>query len=613
MFDSAPLSFRNTEIRSGFWKAKKDLNRTVTIRSVRDRFEDTGRFEAFKFNWKEGSDIPRPHFFWDSDVAKWLESVFYIVSENPDDELMKKAEEVISLIEKNQQPDGYFNIYHTLIEPELKFKNRDHHELYCLGHLIEAAVAYKETTGNNWFIDILDRYIDLVIKVFVKEKSAEFTTPGHEEIEIALIKLYRTTQNKKYLDLASFFINMRGVNEEYTPDWNNSKYYQSEVPVRKFKEANGHAVRACYLYSAMADLAKETDDAELTAACKRLFDDIYYKKMYITGGVGSSHFGEAFTVPYDMPNDRAYNETCASIAFSFFANRMKDLELDSKYADAVETEMYNGALSGLSLDGKAFFYENPVEINLIDRIKDVSVNDSERLPITQRLEVFGCSCCPPNITRYIASIGDTLYSYGKDKIYVHQFMTSDAVIDDTRITTETNYPSDGKINIKVTHGKGKTLYVRIPGWCTDYSFSKDHSVVSGYAEIKVTDDDYSLDIDFNMKPEFWFCSSKVRENAGKTAIKYGPIVYCAEKVDNDFDLFDAVLNTDAEIATEYSNEYNCNILTAEVNIHSENSIPGLYGLKKPSAGEKMSLRLIPYFAFANRGESDMRVWFKYIS
>lgn len=605
------VSFHNVNITNGFWADKQELNNKVINKAVKDRFEDTGRFEAFNFNWTENSNYHKPHFFWDSDVAKWLEGACNIYSKTYDKELLKQIEDVIDKIEKNQCDDGYFNIYHTVVEPELKFKDRDHHELYCLGHLIEAAVAYNEATHNKKFINIVDKYIDLVIKEFVTEKTAAFSTPGHEEIELALIKLYKNTGDKKYLTLAKFFIDNRGLKIENEYDWANQSYNQSHLPVRKQKTAEGHCVRAVYLYSGMVDVARETEDEELYEASKNLFDDIVNKKMYITGGIGSSHYGEAFTIPYDMPNDVAYNETCASIGLAFFADRMKDLCLDSKYADIFEKEIYNGILSGVSLDGKAFFYENPLEINISDRTRNASVYDGERLPITQRQEVFGCSCCPPNITRFISSIGGSIYSYDDDNIYVHQFIASEADINGISIKTDTNYPCSGKIHISVKNGNNKNIYIRKPGWCSEYHVSSEYSLINGYICIAIKDNIFELDLEYIMYPQFYLSSSKIRADYNKAALMYGPVVYCMEKVDNKKNLFNIEIDTGYVPEIHFDKYFNLNVLSAKGFIVNEETVTDLYFIKKHISKESIDVHFIPYNSFANRGESDMAVWFYY--
>ncbi|MBQ6021256.1 MAG: glycoside hydrolase family 127 protein [Clostridia bacterium] len=604
------LSFHDVDITGGFWKARQELNRKTTIWAVRDRFEDTWRFKAFHFGYREGGDEPKPHYFWDSDVAKWLESAADIISKHPDPVLEAKVEEVIDCIEAHQDENGYFNIYHTVVEPELRFRNQDHHELYCLGHLIEAAVAYYEATGRDRLLNLLDKYIDLVIRAFVTEKTAGFDVPGHEEIELALYRLYECRPDRKYLELANHFINKRGTEPAGFGNWCHPAYLQNHLPVRQQKEAMGHSVRACYLYSGMADEARLNGDEEMLETCRALFDDITKRKMYITGGIGSSHNGEAFTIPYDLPNDTAYAETCAAISLSFFANRMKDMEPDAKYADVIERTMYNGILSGLSLDGRSFFYENPLEINLSDRHRHISMTNSERLPITQRLEVFGCSCCPPNVTRYLASIGDSVCSYDDERIYIHQYMPCDASIGDIRLTVETEYPVDGRIKITLRGAKGKKLYFRIPGWCREFTCGSAYKNERGYAEIAVDADEFTVCADFHIRPVPVAADSRVRADAGKVAVMYGPLVYCAEGVDNPgARLADIRILPDGEIAKEFSPDFDCPVLSCSATVSAgENEDGALYAPVSEKTRRPFSVKLIPYFAFANRGESDMRVW-----
>ncbi len=604
-----PVSFQNVELHDGFWKKRMELNENVTVYSVRDRFRDTGRFEAFRFNWVEGSDIPKPHIFWDSDVAKWMESVAYILAKNDVPELRENVEDLITLMETNQQPDGYFNIAHTVVHPELKFTIRDNHELYCLGHFIEAAVAWKNATGSDRLIAIVDKYIDLVIRVFTKEKTAGFTTPGHEEIELALIKLYRLKKDRKYLDLAMFFIDERGKRDEYVPEWCNSSYNQSHLPVREQTEAMGHSVRACYLYAAMADAAGETGDKRLLDACKKIFDDIVNKKMYISGGIGSSRHGEAFTIAYDMPNDTAYSETCAAIALSMFADRMKDSELDSRYGDIVEREMYNGIISGVSLDGKAFFYVNPLEINLSDRSRHTSLsNANDSLPITRRQEVFGCSCCPPNITRFFASIGDKIFSENERETVIHQYIPCEAEFGGQKIRIDTEYPNNGKVRISISSAKGKYLLCRIPGWCKEFSLSCDYEIHSGYAKIYVSSDDFIAELEFVMKPMLYRASSAVRADAGKLAVMCGPVLYCFEECDNPgVKHYSVRINKDNFNAIcKYDSFFDCNIITADAVLLKASE--ELYSADGSDEEQNIKIRLIPYFGFANREESDMAVW-----
>ncbi len=615
MKKTTPVSFADVNITGGFWSAKQQLNRDVTMEAVRLRFEETGRFEAFKFNWDDDSDLPQPHIFWDSDIAKWLESAALILRKNADSVLEQRVDDIVDLIEKNQGEDGYFNICFTVCEPEGRWQNRDAHELYCAGHLTEAAVAYYEATGKDKFLRLMEKYMDYIARVFVQEKSAAFSTPGHEEIELALVKLYRCTGEQRFLDLAAFFINERGKETLPVTSWCNTKYNQSHLPVREQRTAEGHSVRACYLYSGMADLAKETQDEELLTACKALFDNIVEKRMYITGGIGSSHEGEAFTVDYDLQNDTAYAETCAAISLAMFANRLKEIDMDAKYADIVEKVYYNGFLSGISLDGKAFFYENPLEILHAEHNRHASINRSrERFPITRRQEVFSCSCCPPNVTRFIAAFGDYIYSTGEDGVYVHQFADSNAAFDcnGERVTVsqKTEYPNDGKVTFAVNGLKGKKLFVRIPGWCAKAAFDKNYAVDKGYAVFDVDTDSFALTMDMDISPRIYAAHPLVFADNGRFALQAGPIVYCMEEEDNGANLRDIALLKNTTFTVHFDENFGANVIDAQGQRVDVSDNTALYTAIDAIKTKLVDVRFIPYYAFANRSDCDMLVWFK---
>ncbi len=598
------------DITDGFWAQRQKMNRETTVYAVWDRYEETGRIGAFDFDYVEGGEKPRPHFFWDSDVAKWMESAAYIIAKKPDPVLEARIETLIDKIEAHQDPNGYFNIYHTVIEPDNRFKDRDHHELYCLGHLIEAAVAYYNATGRDRMIRLLDKYVDYVIKVFVEERSTGFSSPGHEEIELALFKLFEVTGNEKYKDLAMFFLNERGRDEIPVANWSNAKYSQNHMPVRRQRTAEGHSVRANYLYAGMADAVRETGDPEMWEACKALFDDIYGHKMYITAGVGSTHHGEAFTTAYDLPNDTAYAETCAAIALALFAGRMANLEPDSRYADTVERAIYNGILSGISLDGRCFFYENPLEINLADRTRHASMRDEDRLPITERQLNFGCSCCPPNVTRLIADIGEYVCSYDAERIFIHQYMACSASLPGMQLDIDTAYPSKGEIRIELAGAKFKKLYLRIPGWCEAFTLSAPYVMKNGYAEVEIPSDMFALTLSLEMQVRFISADPRVRADAGKVAVTYGPLVYCIEKTDNDCILSDVRLYTGETPQISFDPYFDAPVITAKAAVTDETSVKALYMPLKDLKTRDITVRLIPYYGFANRGESDMRVWMR---
>lgn len=594
------IDFRNVKLSRGFWKDKQELNRLVSMDSVWRRFSDTGRIGAFKCDWEPGMDN-EPHFYWDSDVAKWIEAGAYILSVSEDSELEDRIDSIIDLIYKNRWEDGYFNIYYT-VSGRKRFTERNNHELYCAGHLIEAAVAYYEATGKTKFLDCMKDYADLIYKIFVEQESAAFVTPGHEEIELALVRLYRCTGIKKYLELAGFFLKKRGNNDK---DWwcaqSATEYYcQDHMPVYEMDSAEGHAVRALYLYCGMIDYAEESGDKEMHDACRKIIDDIIHRKMYITGGVGSIFMGEAFTIPYDLPNESAYSETCASIALILFAKRMLDADNKAEYADVIERAMYNGMLDGVSLDGRSFFYENPLAVNLRTRGRNRSTTMPVHLPITQRAEVFECSCCPPNINRILASVQGLAYAEDNGAYIINQFMDSEMNFNGSRIKVETDYPQNGFIRIHTENVP--ELRVRIPSWCDSKTASCVYEEIDGYMVFKGKTE---IELEFEMKPVFMRANREVRADRGCVAVQYGPVVYCAEAVDN-CDVYSIALKSETDIKTEYCSEFGMNVLI--VNGVEIKETDTLYLKNEKVQAEPVQIRLIPYCCHANRGESDMLVW-----
>ncbi len=582
------VSFEKTVINRGFWAEKQKLVRSVTLDSVYDRFSETGRIGAFEMDYKPG-DPDQPHYFWDSDVAKWIESVAYLTEKERMPEEEARVDHLVDCIERGRIKDGpykgYFNIYFQQIAPDKIFTDRDCHELYCAGHLLEAAIAYEKATGKGKFLSLMKDYMELVKRVFMDEQSASFSSPGHEEIELALVKLYDHTGEEKWLNLAQFFVNKRATGGKPGKDSLHSNYSQDHLPAREQLTAWGHCVRACYFYCAMADVAKRRGDRALARACKSIFDNIAKKKMYITGAIGSQSYGERFEEDYKLPNDTAYAETCAALSLALFAHRMACLDSDSKYADVAERVIYNGFLSGLSLDGTSFFYENAQEIDLKKRLTRPGVH----FPITQRVKVFSCSCCPPNVTRFIPSIGDFLYRYDKNGIYVEQFMDSDADVNGVKVCQRTDYPFDGRVDITVS--ADTELNVRVPGWCREYSLEKNgravnEAPVNGYLKIKASPED-KITLRLIIEPELRSADRRVNADKGLCAVTYGPFVMCAEGVDNK-DLDEAVI-TDGEM----------------------NVVKGPFGLPAVTVPASPSpLFMIPYHAFANRGEADMKIWIK---
>ncbi len=593
------FSYGKVDLTAGYLFEKQEMNRKITIHSVYDRFAETGRIGAFEFKFNCGDEI-KPHIFWDSDVAKWMESAAYILAKHDDPELEAKVQRLITLIRKNQGNDGYFNIYFTVVEPNGRFTIRDKHELYCAGHLIEAAVAYAEATGKEEFLGLMEQYVDYIRKVFLEKADgvvhAEFETPGHEEIELALLRLYNYTKNPKHLELAAHFINTRGAVEE---QW-KTEYNQSHLPVREQTEAVGHAVRALYLYSGMASLAKETGDELLVKACKTLWRDLTERKMYVTGAYGSTNIGEAFTSAYDLPSDTAYAETCAAIAMILFGNRMLALENDARYADEVERSLYNGFLSGLGLDGKSFFYVNPLEINLSERFENEW--GKRKYSITERVECFRCSCCPPNVTRLLASLGNYVYGQDGDTLYVNQYVASTLKEDGISATMATDYPRTGAV--KVSAEGVKRIALRIPAWCDRFTLNKPYVMEKGYAMVE--NDGEAVELSMDMTPFAVHADPRVIRARNRIAVMRGPVVYCAEAVDNGENLHAIALFSDFQYKEIFENEFG--LPTLEIPAERMQNFDGaLYSRKAPTS-VPMTLKLIPYNGFANRGESDMAVW-----
>lgn len=597
------IEFSDVKITGGYWKARQDINRSVTLKAVYDRFNETGRFEALKCDLRDG-DTNIPHIFWDSDVAKWIEGASYILHSEKNDQAVEIIENAIDLIIKNSDENGYFNSHFLVAEKENRFRLRECHELYCAGHLIEAAVAYYELTGKDRFLNAVKKYADYIERAFKIDNTAAFITPGHPEIELALVRLYKATSEKRYIELAKYFIDKRGNCDEpgiYT-DWANEYYSQDEIPVRERKTAEGHCVRALYLMCAAADIAYIYKDNDLKTACERFFDSIVNKRMYITGGVGSSNIGESFTIDYDLPNRTAYAETCAAISLAMFAERMLKFGADSRYSDIIERTMYNGIMSGISLDGKSFFYENPLEIDPDFNNINTSTKVKERFPITQRVEVFDCSCCPPNIMRFVASISGLIYGFDDNTVYINQYINSEGDVNGIKISQKTDYPNNGKITVRCNSNK-KQIAFRIPCWCKSFNINKKYSIKNGYAYVDL-DSEENIELELDMPVRIISANRRIHSDAGRIAVMRGPVVYCAEGIDNGADIKSIALPAESVFELAES-EFLLPILKTEAYRPFESD--SLY-YEAVDDYEKIPLTLIPYYAFANRGESEMQVW-----
>ena len=594
------IGFEHVTLRRGLLAEKERLSRRKTIPAVYHQFDLSGRNAAFSFTWKEGKP-KQPHFFWDSDVAKWMEGAAYSIRRQPSVTLERKIDALVEKIEKNQREDGYFNIFHTVCEPGTEWTDRNHHELYCAGHLLEGAIAYFETTGKRQFLSCMEKYMAYIRDVFMVKQSAAFVTPGHQEIELALMRLYRLTKDASALELARFFIEQRGNNDKDTDIGFGKLYAQDDYPVREMREAKGHAVRALYYYSAVADLAAETGDPALLETCRAIFKDIVTHKMYITGGLGFPH-GEAFSLPDYLPSDISYCETCASIAMVYFCARMQNIEKKSCYADVIERELYNGILSGLSLSGDAFFYENPLGIH--KKARDAAGRVVRYSAITERVENFSCSCCPPNLCRFLPSMAALLYSVDGGDLYVHQYADSEATLDGMTVSQQTAYPMTGDITIKA-EGVSRLL-LRIPDWCEE-SFTLDapYTIENGYAVIE--NPMGVIHLSFQMKPVLLAARAGVADCEGRVAVARGPIVYCAEEVDNGADLDALYLSRRfrARVRREPAFGSMPVLLTTG---YRRRASASLYERAELAEFDETEIRLIPYACFANRGPSDMLVW-----
>jgi len=588
-------------------------------------------------------DNPNPdkfygYVFQDTDFSKWIEAAAYCLAQHPDAELERTADEAIDLVCAAQHDSGYLDTYYILNGMDRAFTNlQDHHELYCLGHLVEGAAAYYEATGKDKLLRAACRFADYAAERFGPGPEQRKGYPGHEIAEMAMVRLYEVTGEKKYLELSRFFIDQRGTTPHYfaqeeqerarlegklEPPVNMEKYtyYQAHRPVREQDEAVGHAVRAGYLYSGMADLARLTGDEELFAACQRLWDSIVKEKLYITGGVGGTVYGEAFSYPFDLPNDSAYSETCAAIALAFFARRMLEIAPKSEYADVMELAMYNTVLAGIALDGKSFFYVNPLEVvpaacradKRLDHVKPV------------RQKWFGCACCPPNIARIAASAAAYAFTGNEHTLWTHLYMggelTRQADGTEFRLTLESRLPWEGraKMTVHTASPVTYTLAFRSPGWCSSPRFTGPEGLErterDGYVYFTgVWRDGDSVTLDFPMEVRLNSADPRVREDLGKAAITRGPLCYCMEEADNGADLHLCRINASAAGQT----------VTGKVGIGGRTmtmlKVPGfrqeppadgapLYSGYMPPKERPVTLKFIPYYAWANRGEGEMRVW-----
>lgn len=636
------LPLNQIEICDEFWNRYIRLVREVIIPYqwdiLNDKIADVETSHCIK-NFKIAAGEMQGDFqgavFQDTDVAKWLEAVAYTLWVHPDEKLESLADETINLIGRAQCADGYLNTYYTIKEPGLRWTNlKDGHELYTAGHMIEAAVAYYQATGKTQFLEIVEKYADLICEVFGSKEHQCHGYPGHQEIELALVRLYQVTDKRKYLDMAKYFIDRRGVGENYFleeekgplykrifPEFANydTKYSQSHLPVRDQKTAEGHAVRAVYMYCAMADLAWYYKDEELMEVCKELWDDMVKRRMYITGSIGSSGLLERFTTDYDLPNDCNYSETCASIGLALFGKRMTEITRDASYMDVVEKALYNTLLSGIALDGKSFFYVNPMELwpdNCLERTSKEHVK-------AVRQKWYGVACCPPNIARTLASLGQYIFFEDANTLYVNLYISSrihtNVGGEEAEITIDSDFLDTGHIVCHIgSRGTPFQIALRVPDYAKEFIVEIDGKVVNykkekGYAILDGIQENTEIIIDCIVPPRFYRANPKVRADVGKVAIVKGPVVYCLEEVDNGGNLSNIFVDTSQRLEAGYEADMLGGVTTVSftgkrlIQERWEDDI--LYSEAKLPM-EDVALKAVPYGSWGNRKHGEMNVWLK---
>ncbi len=614
-----PVNFSQVTITDRFWKPKMDKVATTTLQACIYQTEiKTPRIRNFEKVARKQGEKHEGIFYDDSDVFKALEAIAYSLKNRPDKTMEAKADEWIDKIAAAQLPDGYLNTFYTLGDFSKRWTDMSMHEDYNGGHLIEAAVAYFDATGKRKLLDVAIRWADHFDSLFGPGKQHWVT--GHQELELALVKLYRVTRQKKYLDLSYWLLEERGHGyaKGYTwTDWKDTAYAQDVHPVKEQKEITGHAVRAMYLYTGAADVAAHKGDTAYMAAMRTVWEDVVYRNMYITGGIGSSGSNEGFSVDYDLPNENAYCETCASVGMVLWNQRMGALTGESKYVDVLERSLYNGALDGLSISGDRFFYGNPLASN----------------GRHSRREWFGTACCPANIARLVASLGDYVYGKSNNGVWINLFVNSETVLNLEKgkmaIKTVTEYPWDGNIRIQADPDRkmNATLYLRIPGWAQDEPVPGDLykyvgrtdkasalylngkkvalQIEKGYAIIsRQWQKGDQLELRLPMNVNRVAASGQLKFNADRIALQRGPLVYCVEGADNNGKAWNFVLPENPVFSTEQ-----LMVLTEPV-IALKTKVPVIDvssdGLSIIT--ENKSITAIPYYAWCNRGPNQMQVW-----
>ncbi len=624
--------------KNDFWSARIRLilNEMIPLQLelLEDRVQDAAPSHAID-NFRVAAGLQQGEFygmvFQDSDVGKWIEAAAYKLKITPDAQLEKKIDEIVAIIGKAQQPDGYLNTYYTIKESGKRWTNlQECHELYCAGHLIEGAVAYYEATGKRTFLDIMCRMADHIDTIFGPGEGKLRGYPGHPEIELALFRLYLATGEKRYLALSKFFIDERGT-QPYYFDMEREKrgkdehfkglndlgreYAQCQAPIRQQKEAVGHAVRALYLYAAVAYVAKETEDESLLNTAQTLWESAANRKMYITGSFGATHHGEAFMSDYELPNDSAYAETCAAIAMLFFGKAMLQIKRDGAIADIMERILYNGMLSGMSLTADRFFYVNPLET--VAGLSGKQPGFVHALP--QRPKWFGCACCPPNLARLIASLPEYAYEENESGIAIHQFIGGTTFFEGfggVEITHESQYPWDGELCFSIKGNGTFTLAIRIPGWAKNARLTIGGVETplagitqNGYAVIsRDFTGETEIRLSLPMEARKQYAHPSIRQDAGCVALAFGPLVYCFEGADNPAPLGALRVKKEAmPVIKPFEAALLGGVRPMEVEGAQLEAGDMLYGEARPEMKD-LTLKAIPFYAFANRQSEDMRVW-----
>ncbi len=630
MYRHVPIN--KVQIQDAFFLPRVQQSRDTTIPYMWDTLHDKVPGVAPSHcieNFRIAAGLAQGEFqgFWfqDSDLWKWLEGVGYALSVKRDEQLEAQADEAIELAGKAQQEDGYLDTYYIIKGLDKRFTNlKDIHELYVAGHMFEAACAYYQATGKRKVLDISCRFADCLCRNFGPGENQLHGYPGHEEVEMGLTRLYTVTGEKKYLELALYFLNERGKLPYYFDEevirrgeklsdirrdfWSTYGYYQADLPVREQTVARGHAVRQLYLLAGMVEAGVAAGDESLVEAAERVYENIVQKQMYITGGVGSTHVGEAFSFDYDLPPDRCYTETCASIALIMTAIRLHRAHPHGKYGDIVEKALYNGILSGVSLDGKKYFYMNPLETwpQRCENRNDMRIDD-------ERKGWFGCACCPPNVLRTLTGLSMYLYTENDEYLYVDQYVSSTVEAGDTCLKVESKFPWKGDVKITVEKAGDKKLALRIPGWARGYTFAingeeMDHDAWNGYEFAGQVQDGDVITLSFPMEVKKMRSHAHIPEYAGKVAVMMGPVVYCLEEKENGDELWNLAL-TDAPLKAVWQETLLGGVMQIEGEGVRETGSDELYTEDEKNT-EKQSLIFVPYYAWGNRGKGEMRVWIR---